>query len=396
MEIPRELDNFDFAYLSKGQVKGSIKEKLEDFIVNEIDAKGRVVDENYVPDETEGKFSVFVLKKKDYATDMAVKRLAKYLHITARRFGYAGMKDRKAITTQLISIFAMQPERLNNIRAEDIEVINPRKAAEGLRLGDLKGNQFRIRIGNKEGDLGAIEKQLNGLFPNYFGEQRFGSARMCNHKIGYLILKGDYESAAMMYLTDTGNEYDQRTVDARKELAETRDFAKAFMNFPRYRTHEMLMLEHLKDKPNDFINAMRMLPKFTRILFIHALQSFMFNLEVSERIKQGALEPEGGECGAAADEFGFLDEENKGNGPTVINVIGHNSETTERENNMLNALGIAKEEFRNKSMPEMTCKGDKRAMLAPYLDFREDGEWASFRLGAGCYATSLLREFMKR
>jgi len=395
VELPKELDDFDFARMSKGQARGEIKQVPEDFIVNEIDAKGRVVDESYVPEESEGEFCVFVLRKRDYATDMAIRRLAKYLHITAKRFGYAGMKDRKAITAQLVSIFAMKPERLNGIQAADIEILNPRKAAQGLRLGDLKGNRFSIRISNRDGDIRGIDRQLNGLFPNYFGEQRFGSVRICNHKIGYLILKGDYESAAMMYLTYAGNEADQRIVEARKNLAETRDFARAFNDFPVYRAHERMILNHLKDHPNDYINAMRMLPKFTRIIFIHALQSFMFNMGVSERIMEGALEPEGNEYRAGIDDFGFLDEEKKGNGPAVANIIGHNSETTERENGILERLGISKEEFVNRSMPEMTCKGDKRAVLAPYLDFSAEGEWVRFRLGSGCYATSLLREFLK-
>jgi tRNA pseudouridine13 synthase len=327
---------------------------------------------------------------------MAIRRLAKYLRITPKRFGYAGMKDRKAITAQLISIFAMQPERLGNIQAADIEILNPRKAAEGLRLGDLAGNRFSIRIIGKEGDLKEIDRQLNGLFPNYFGSQRFGNARFCNHKIGYLILKGMYEEAVKVYLTETGDEFDQRTVEARKALAETWDFARAFNDFPVYRAHERMLLNHLKDHPNDYINAMRMMPKFTRIIFIHALQSFIFNMEVSERINEGALEPEGSEKRCGIDQYGFLDEDIEGDGPVAVNIIGHDSETTERENKILETLNISKEEFRNRSMPEMTCKGDKRAMLAPYLDFKEEGEWVSFRLGAGCYATSLLREFMKR
>jgi tRNA(Glu) U13 pseudouridine synthase TruD len=140
---------------------------------------------------------------------------------------------------------------------------------------------------------------------------------------------------------------------------------------------------------------MRMMPKFTRIIFIHALQSFMFNMEVSERIKEGALGPEGNEKRCGIGQHGFLDKEIEGDGPVAANIIGHDSETTERENRIMERLGISKEEFRNRSMPEMTCKGDKRAMLAPYLGFKEEGEWVSFRLGAGCYATSLLREFLK-
>lgn len=396
MELPKELDDLNFAYMSKGQVNGEIKQGPEDFIVNEIDVKGAVVDENYVPEESEGEFCVFVLRKRDYATDMAIRRLAKFLHITPKRFGYAGMKDRKAITAQLISIFAMRPERLANVQAADIEVLNPRKAAAGLRLGDLAGNRFRIRVAGKDSSVSGIEKQLNGLFPNYFGEQRFGNARSCNHKIGYLLLKGRYEDAVKMYLAETGGEGDPRTVNARKALAETWDFAQAFSDFPAYRAHERMLLNHLKDNPNDYINAMRMLPKFTRIIFIHALQSFIFNTEVSERIREGALEPEEGERRCGMGQYGFLDSEKEGNGPVAANLIGHNSETTERENRLLGMLGIAKEEFRNRSMPEMTCKGDKRAMLAPYLGFAEDGEWLVFSLGSGCYATSLLREFLKR
>jgi tRNA pseudouridine13 synthase len=395
MEMPKPFDSMDFAYLSKGSVSGRIKDKEEDFIVNEIDSKGRVVDENYVPEESPGKFTLFVMRKRNYGTDMAIKRIAKYIHTTYKRFGYAGMKDRKAITTQLISVFGIDKARIEGIKAQDMELLNPRASDKGLTLGDLKGNRFSLRIADRQGDAKDIEKQLKGYFPNYFGEQRFGNIRQCNHKIGYSILKGDYEQAVMIYLTDYSGEGDSMIVNARKELGETKDFKKAYSNFPKYRVHEMLMLNHLKDNPNDFINAIRTLPKFTMIMFVHALQSFIFNLEVSERIRQGALEPEENEYSYRIDEFGFANEEEKGNGKTAINLIGHNSELTEREKSILNSLGIEKEEFRNRSMPEMSCKGDKRAMLAPYVDFEEKEDWLSFKLGSGCYATSLLREFLK-
>jgi tRNA(Glu) U13 pseudouridine synthase TruD len=65
VELPKELDDFSFAYMSKGQVKGEIKQSPEDFRVNEIDRNGRVVDENYIPYESEGQFCVFVLRKRD-------------------------------------------------------------------------------------------------------------------------------------------------------------------------------------------------------------------------------------------------------------------------------------------------------------------------------------------
>jgi len=385
----------DFAYLSKGSVSGRIKEKEDDFVVNEIDSKGRIIDENYVPEESPGKFTLFVMKKRNYGTDMAIKRIAKYIHTTYKRFGYAGMKDRKAITTQLISVFGIDKARIEGIRAQDLELLNPRTSDKGLTLGSLKGNRFLLRIADRQGSIGEIESQLSGYFPNYFGEQRFGNIRLCNHKIGYSILKGDYEQAAMIYLTDYSGEGDPKIVEARKELAETKDFKKAYDNFPKYRVHEMLMLYHLKDHPNDFINAIRTLPKFTMVMFVHALQSFIFNLEVSERIKGNAMAPEENEFNYKIDEFGFANEEERGEGKTAINLIGHNSELTEREKGILNALNIEKEEFRNRSMPEMSCKGEKRAMLAPYVDFQEKDDWLSFKLGSGCYATSLLREFLK-
>ena len=386
----------DFAYLSQGSVSGRIKEKEEDFLVSEIDKKGRVVDENYVPDETNGKFTVFVLRKKNYSTDMAIKRIAKYIHQSPKRFGYAGMKDRRAITTQLVSVFGIEKSRIEGIRAQDIELLNPRSSTQGITLGDLKGNRFCVRIAERQGSISDIEKQLNCFFPNYFGEQRFGNIRLCNHKIGYSILKGDYENAAMIYLTNSDGEEDPKIVEARKELAETRNFRIAYENFPRYRVHEMLMLNHLKDHPNDFMNAIRTLPKFTMLMFIHSLQSFIFNLELSERIRENALEPEESEYRCRLDEFGFAVGNEKGEGPVAMNLIGNDSEITERENEILNSLRIEKEEFRNRSMPEMTCKGDRRAMMAPYVGFQEKDDWLSFSLGSGCYATSLLREFMKK
>ena len=72
-----------------------IKQIPEDFIVNEV------IDIKLNP---KGSYSYFILKKKDYATPAAIEKIARFLNIPVKKVGYAGAKDRRAVTTQLISI----------------------------------------------------------------------------------------------------------------------------------------------------------------------------------------------------------------------------------------------------------------------------------------------------
>src|SRR5262249_53776829 len=176
----------------------------------------------------------------------------------------------------------------------------------------LLGNRFTIFVRDTAEDSAgrseAIQAELNGQFPNYFGEQRFGSGRRNTHIVGEKLLRGELEDALITFLCDSSNERNELVAKARKELEETRDFQRALTYFPRHLRLERTIIAQLARKPGSYPGALRRLPRNILLLFIHAFQSDLFNRLLSERISESGpeLELEEGEyyCG---ETLGFPD-----------------------------------------------------------------------------------------
>ena len=116
--------------------------------------------------------------------------LAKFLHVNASCFSYAGTKDRRATTVQRISaqnIYSKHllgvNKRLKNIVVGDFSYHN-----EQLKLGDLTGNEFTIVIRNVQANEAVVNASCSMLqengFVNYFGLQRFGTGAIGTHEVG--------------------------------------------------------------------------------------------------------------------------------------------------------------------------------------------------------------------
>jgi len=146
-----------------------IKNKAEDFCVEEImDLK-----------KGKGKYVYFILKKKNWNTMDAINKIGRRLNISSKRFGFAGLKDKKAITEQYVSVKGANEEELRELKIKDIEIKIVGRGKEKIRLGSLKGNKFKIRV---KGKIRKVKWIIN-----YFGEQRFGTE---TYKLGREILKG--------------------------------------------------------------------------------------------------------------------------------------------------------------------------------------------------------------
>lgn len=396
------------SYLSKSPgIGGTIKNSAEDFLVEEITKDGTVLELNKEISKTEIpeseadenlKFLHFVLQKRDWATSQAIKTIATRLRISFRRFNFAGTKDKISTSTQLVSCFALRKEKLQQLRLKDVQINGMWYANDKVDLGNLSGNRFTIKVQDCEDDsekVNKISEELGGVFPNYFGEQRFGSTRRNTHKIGELIIKNQFEEAAMAYLTDSEGEENQESVAARKELAATQDFATALKTFPKYLMPERSMLAHLEKFPTDYIGAFRKLQRNILLLFIHSFQSYLFNIDLSERIKHREFKPKKGEYTCGENFYGFPDIDNRQiDGWLCMKLIGSESETTEREKELLESFGIKKEDFKIRSMPEISSKGTYRTALAPIKNFEHNKCTFKFSLASGSYATVAMREFL--
>lgn len=396
------MSKMQLSYLSKiGGIGGSLKELPEDFIVEEIMKDGRIleIDQKVEGVDKEGRFVHFVLQKRDWSTADAIKTIAKKIGISFRRFNTAGTKDKRSISTQLVSVFGIEKEKLMKIRIRDIRINGVWTATDKVMIGALLGNRFTIRINGVSGDAEEkvmdIYKDLDKRFPNYFGEQRFGTTRSNTHIVGELLVKGQFEDAVMNYLTDSTSEKNEEARVARKELAETRDFSTALKTFPRYLRMERSLLVHLVVHPNDYVNALRRLPRNILLLFIHAFQSHIFNIILSERISNGELKPAEGEYFCGENAYGFPDSSKRTEkGWLCMKIIGYESKLSEREKQLLEQFGISKDDFKLKSIPEISSKGTFRTAFAPLKDFSFTKDTFRFSLPSGCYATVALREFL--
>jgi len=129
-----------------------------------------------------GKYIYFKLKKKGYNTFSALKVLGAKLGVPVNWFGYAGLKDKKAITEQYVSISGVSKNKLEGFKYKDIEIEVVGTGRERICLGDLKSNRFEINVYDQK-------VKLSSFFVNYFGEQRFGVDKL-NHEKGRLLLLG--------------------------------------------------------------------------------------------------------------------------------------------------------------------------------------------------------------
>jgi tRNA pseudouridine13 synthase len=403
----------------RGKATGRIKTKPEDFVVEEITKNGSVLemDKRYSPIElgfepsADGNISLFIMQKKGWNTLQALKELARKLRRGIKSTGFAGTKDRMSISVQLCSIFGATPEELANVHLKDVSINGAWKASEKIKLGDLLGNRFTITARDVQaaGNFNSIAGELNGVFPNYFGVQRFG-IRDNNVEIGVGMMEGDFEGAVKNFLTNTNNEMNEEAVQARKRLQEEMDFNSALQYFPQYLKYERQVIEHLTRFPGEYSNALRRLPRSLSLMFIHSVEAHIFNKELEYRISNGETRPKEGDMICYPNKYGFCDlstieryEEKSRDERTFIvgNVIGYDTKyISEFENKALDELGIKPESFKVKGMNELNSKGSPRLLFAPYLNLQHstnsDDKSAVFRfsLQAGSYATVFLDEFI--
>lgn len=127
----------------------------------------------------DGEFVAVKVRKTDCNTLFVGEKLAQFVGISDRNMGYAGLKDRKAVTEQWFCLqMPGQPTPdFSQFQLEGVEILEVTRHNRKIRTGSLDGNHFEILLrGAKETD--ELKERLENLkkfgFPNYFTEQRFG------------------------------------------------------------------------------------------------------------------------------------------------------------------------------------------------------------------------------
>lgn len=380
---------------------GSIKEDVEDFVVEEIAL--------YEP-TGEGEHLYLWIEKRRRTTFDLVRALAGAFGVRERNIGYAGLKDARAITRQWVSIPGASEADARALDLEGVDVLDARRHRNKLKLGHLRGNRFSIVVrGTKHPErAGPILEELarTGL-PNRFGPQRFGS-RGTSHHLGAALLRADHRGFLDALLGGPEG------FDTSPGLAEARrrylagDAAAALEVMPTKLRAERKAL-HALVRFDSEERAVHAVPASMRRLYVSALQSWMFNRILEARLDGlGTLEEgdlaylhrNGGVFlveDAAAEQPRCDAFEISPSGPLVgTKSLLASGAPGERERAVLRDAGFEKSDFRAATV---RLEGARRSLRVPLRDVAwealEDAVRVEFALPRGSFATVVLDEVMK-
>ncbi len=167
----------------------------EDFVVDEIPLKKFFAKFSRKPEGVEpvkGPYSLALLKKKGMTTKDAISFVSRELGIPIESIGYAGLKDKLALTSQYLTIKG----NVKEIRSGNLELSFVGFTDKFMQVGELEGNHFAITLSctkPENAERVITELKTRGM-PNFFGPQRFGIYGN-NHVIGRLILLRDFKKA---------------------------------------------------------------------------------------------------------------------------------------------------------------------------------------------------------
>ncbi len=400
---------------------GVLRESVDDFQVIEVSDDLRYEG---------GRYLVLEVEKRNWDTHHLIREMSRQLGISQKRFGWAGTKDKRAITRQRISIMNLNEVELQKVNLADLKIKVLGRTNRSVGLGDLLGNKFWIRIqdisfnGNEaEKCISNITKEISlfGGVPNYFGVQRFGETRPITHKVGESLVRGKIEEAVFIYLAQPFPGELEETREARRALWESRDVYEALKNYPEYLYYELAILNYLVKHPRDYAGSFKVLNSNLRRLFIHAYQSFLFNCILSHRIaaelpinqaiegdvvcfsRQGL--PNIGKLQiVTADNLDAINRlVRRSRAYVTLPLIGYESRLAsyiqgDIERKFIRKLEFSLENFKLPALPELSSPGSRRAAFLKVLpQVRIEGRTAEleFFLPPGSYATTILREYMK-
>jgi len=430
-------------------IGGIIKYRYEDFIVEEITLSGAIIGRDspdfkgFLKPPRSGRYVYIALMKTGMNHYDAISLIARRLGVKSSMIGIAGIKDARAVTTQLISVKDIELEfvydRLSGLK--NLRILWACYGYGPLKPGMLRGNAFTITIRHVEMSLDELREHIlqfiknvegkPGLL-NFYGHQRFGIPRYSSHLVGKCMVQGDYECAVENLV---GNPFEGEPEDeykARQVYSDTKDPEKALKYMPKNLVYERRVLKYLKNNPGDYIGAMSVLPSSLLKLFVEAFASYIYNRFICRRISMG-LPPDGlveGDLIALTDSYGYpthrtfragyeIDMDRaeqlliEGKATQVLPVPGYMVKLSEGkqgeiEREILREEQVFLSDFRLYELRrKINVQGSYRRILFKPANMRlivvGDDEFFPgkskatiyFELGRGEYATILLRELMK-
>jgi len=264
-------------------IGGFIKQRSEDFLVEEIPA--------YDP-TGEGEHLYLMVQKAGLSTLGMVALIARHFGVRESAVGYAGLKDKHAITRQAVTVHVpgKKPEDFPQLVHPKLVVLGAVMHANKLRRGHLRGNRFVIKVrGTPATGVITAQKVLTRLeaegMANRLGEQRFGHGGN-NHEIGRSILLGDFDSACDQLIAPAG--------DIRPEhvLAQEHYFAGRYLDalnlMPVGAETESAVLRTLI-RGGSREKAVKSIGRAAASFYATSFQSAIFNKLLEDRLSAGTL-----------------------------------------------------------------------------------------------------------
>jgi len=418
---------------------GHLKQRYEDFIVEEIISEDKIIQADIGLEEPfiheapmisgesrKSRFIHFTLQKMGMTTMDAAELISSSLRVSRQLVSYAGLKDKRALTAQRISIPKSSFDTLKGLLLHRIWIRDFEYSRKQIRVGGLWGNRFTILVRELDTpceqarDLSG-ELRTNPIL-NYFGIQRFGVSRPFTHLVGKALTKQDYEEAARYILTETTSDDSEDMRELREAMRDGK-FTEAILDkFPKDLRYERLMIKSLLNQPEDYKRAFFKIPPKMQKLFVHSYQSLLFNRIISLRAKEGLhlIEPEVGDfivklgkTNIHRDDWLFVSENNheercnlvkSGEFGLVATIPGYaskmpNTRQSDHIRRILKEENTTLDSFRFPEAKEIDSPGGFHSVSISLSDLEtkcvEGNLQIKFSLRKGSYATVVLRELMK-
>ncbi|MFW9964367.1 MAG: tRNA pseudouridine(13) synthase TruD [Candidatus Sifarchaeia archaeon] len=417
-------------------IEGKLKTRFEDFIVEEILANGTTLrmqewsDSNERLSSLEGKsdrFVTFTLQKMGISTMGVTNILASSLRISRNHVTYAGLKDKRAITVQSMSVPANVAESLLALKLARIDIRDIHFTRHPVQIGDLWGNRFTILLKDITSDCETAIEAANQLqekpLLNYFGIQRFGIVRPNTHLVGKALIKRDFEGAVRAILTTISEYESEELTNTRLELSKNLNPTENMIeSLPEDMGYEKTVLKELMKHPDDYKRAVAKIPPRILTLQVHSFQSYLFNRLLSKRAKKGisVYVPEVGdflikldETHSGRDTWLYTTESTieercqqveSGEYGLALPILGYSTRMPPTKQSdfikqILKDENIKLSDFRDAKMKSLDSPGGFHlaSIRLPDLETScsNEGLLMRFSLRKGSYATVVMREIMK-
>lgn len=409
---PMDVTKLMYTTADEPGIGGRLKRRPEDFVVEEIP--------RFEPSGTGDFLLLWVEKRRRLTTDF-VRIMSDYLRVPRERFGFAGLKDKHAVSRQMFSIEGGDGEMAAQVEGFDdgnIKVLWTDQHHHGLSRGAHRGNRFEIHIRDVQPtDVIAARNILDRLAetgaPNFIGEQRFGY-RMDNAILGQLLIEERWQEFLDQMLGRPIEGEIERNVAAREAYDEG-DYETALDRWPTVHRFERQALGPLSRgaTASEAVNA---IDPTQLSLLLSAFQSAIFNRFIDARLRAGrwnTLELGDVVTSHRTDTLRFVEDldtdqplcdrkEISATGPMWgRGMMRAGGETGQGELDALLATGATEEMFgQDRAFRPPGARRPLRSLIGDYEvggGVDEHGPYVrlQFALDRGCFATIITREVMK-